>query len=393
MNSRKLIVAFGIFAMIYMLAELAGCTHKDDITDILPVPSLELIAKKISTPPVIDGQIDGIWEQAQRVTVIAEVPDPGNLVFNGFVGNSYMVSLRAAYDNDNIYFLAEWNDLSKSLNRQPWYFDPANQKWKQESGAPTFDQFGSMTRKPFYEDKFGMLFNINNSVKDWKTLTCYASCHTSLSSAAGLARHYTNGPNERIDMWHWKAVRTAINEQFDDQYQDDTFPNGRKSDASVSGGYSNNVKTLNNGVEDVSVPKYFIPGQKNYYWITQSEIDAGIAKEITAVDVSGVLTYAGGTIDPNADTEFQRAGATTGSKCIPSIYTSPFVGSRGDISAVGSHTGTGWILEFKRPLNTGDPNAVDVDFSSLQDQAFGVAIFDNAQIAHAIKTGITLKFE
>ena len=389
MDSRKLLVILSFIVFGSMLAYVSSCTHDDDEDVTVLTPALELTAMKISTAPTIDGTIDGMWGNAQELTFDADVPDPGNKVFAGYVDDSYIVSMRAMYDNNNIYFLAEWNDLIKHENRQTWYFDVADSKWKQESGRPVIDQFGSVTREAFYEDKFGLLFNVNNSVEGWNNSTCYTSCHTSLKADDGLARHYTNGANERIDMWHWKGVRTNVNGQADDQYQDNVFPNGRHGDSKISGGYTNNKQSLNNGVEDVDVPKYFIPGNTNYFWITQTEIDASTAKLITGVNAMGILTYAGGTIDPSTDTGFQRDG----SKGIPSIYTTNFTGSRGDITAVGKHTGAGWVLEMKRALKSVDTEAQDVDFSSLQDQYFGVGIFDNAQIAHAIKPGLLLKFE
>jgi len=76
---------------------------------------------------------------------------------------------------------------------------------------------------------------------------------------------------------------------------------------------------------------------------------------------------------------------------MPSIHTSPFIGSRGDIISASTYTGNGWILEFKRELNTG--NSDDVTFDSVSDYPFGYAVFDNSAIAHGIKAFMTLKFE
>ncbi len=64
----------------------------------------------------------------------------------------------------------------------------------------------------------------------------------------------------------------------------------------------------------------------------------------------------------------------------------------GDIICKPSYTGTGWILEIKRALKTRD-TVNDVDFSSLDDQYFGFAVFENAQIAHSIKANLVLKFK
>ncbi len=139
--------------------------------------------------------------------------------------------MRSAYDASNIYILAEWDDPTQSLKRNPWYFDPVTKRWAQESG--TFGFASSPYRPAFYEDKIAFLWNINNSVSGWNSATCYKSCHTGLPAADGSSRHFTNYPTEKIDMWHWKSVRGGVNAGFQvhDQYQDNTYPNGRKSDA------------------------------------------------------------------------------------------------------------------------------------------------------------------
>ena len=116
------------------------------------------------------------------------------------------------------------------------------------------------------------------------------------------------------------------------------------------------------------------------------------------MDVNGVLTYDGGIVDPNADPSFQRSGAEVGKFGIPSIYTQTLKGSRGDITSSATYTGSGWILEFKRKLTVDSPvgqngDKQDVDFGSLTDQVFGLGVFDNAAIAHAINPGLVLRFE
>ncbi len=164
-------------------------------------------------------------------------------------------------------------------------------------------------------------------------------------------------------------------------------PNGRKGDAGA-GAYANNVQTLNG----IKVPKYVIPGKTNYGWISGSEVTDATAKLITAVDANGALSYSGGTINPT-DAGYQRSGSTVGAKAIPGIVITSYSGSRGDIACKSTYTGSGWIMEFKRALKTGDTQNQDTDFSSLADQYFGFAIFENSQIAHSIKPNLVLKFK
>ena len=403
MNVLKILSAvFVVFFGGLMLLNFPSCTHDNqNLNEFIPPEPVqnfsesELVSRHVTTPPTVDGVIDNLWNESKKLITRTEVPDPGDDRFKGYVGDAYDVTFRSVYDDENIYFLAEWNDQNKDLNRDTWYFDPGSKRWKEESNKPVFNQQGNMIRKAFYEDKLAMLWNVNNSVEGWNNATCYTSCHTDLGADMGFARHFTNGPNETIDMWHWKSVRSDPNNQFDDQFQDNKQPNGRHGDTKDGGGYTNNAQelTITGTNETVEVPKYFIPERTYYYWVLQDEIENGTAKLITAVDENGVLTYDGGTLDPNTDVAFQREGSTTGAKCIPSVFTEAFIGNRGDITGKGVYTGSGWIVEYKRKLKTGDTENQDVDFSDLTEKYFGIGIFNNAAIAHSIKPNLLLKFE
>lgn len=398
-------LVFILFTMLFvrLTFDFYGCTHDDtDLEPYLPaaqVNETELISVKVTTPPTIDGVVDAVWDQAtpliSRAVVPTLGPEQNKEHFFGYHGKAHNFSLRSVYDNENIYILAQWDDNTLSYDRETWYFNPVTKRWAQESRYPVFNSNGVMIRDGFYEDKIALLWNVNNSVADWNTKTCFASCHTGLGQAAGFARHYTNGPNERIDMWHWKSVREGFYGTVDDQYQDNTQPNGRKTDPKTGGGDATNRQSLNitGTATAVNVPKYVIPTQTYYYWITQEEIDNGTAKLITAVDDQGVLTYDGGTIDPNTETQYQRDGIRSGAKGVPSVTIGKKTGNNGDITGKFTYTGSGWIMEMQRKLKTSDTENVDVDFSSLQDQYFGVGIFDNAAVAHAIKNNLILKFK
>jgi Ethylbenzene dehydrogenase len=388
-----------IATLVLAVGYVVSCTKDDQVLDTPQVinSSTDLVTVKTTAAPTIDGAIDAMWANSPKLQFGTAVPEVTGDVFRGYTGNIIpSVTLRSAYDATSIYFLAEWSDPTQSLARQPWYYDPATQRWAQESGNPTFSATGAITRLPFYEDKLALLWNVNNSVSGWNNSTCYKSCHTGLPLTDGASKHFTNFPTEKIDMWHWKTVRGGVNGnfQFDDQYQDNTYPNGRKSDAGTQA-YSDNKQTLTitGTATSVSVPKYVIPGRTNYYWILGSEITAGTAKTVAAVSATGVLTLSDATtIDPNVGTEYQRVGAGLGPKAIAGINITAYDGSRGDITCKSTYTGTGWILEFQRALKTTDA-VYDVDFSSLADQYFGFAIFENAQIAHSIKPNLILKFK
>jgi hypothetical protein len=382
---------------------IVSCTKSDTILGPEPTTNSEtdLVSILATVPPTIDGTVDASWENSPKLQFSAVVPEVTGDVFRGYTGNiNSSITLRSAYDATNIYFLAEWADDTKSLLREPWYFDPTTKKWAQEIGTYTFSASGAITRPAFYEDKIAFLWDINNSVSGWATGTCYKSCHTGLPASDGSSRHFTNNSTEKIDMWHWKSVRggTDAAYQLDDQYQNNTYPNGRIGDPGKDI-YTVNTQSLvvtgSSPAVTVSVPKYMIPAKTNYGYIMTSEITSGAAKTITAVDANGILTLSdASTVDPNVGTDYQRVGSGVGAKSIPGLYLNDvgYTDSRGNITCKATHTGTGWVLEFTRALKTADA-VYDIDFSSLNDQYFGFAVFDNRQISHAIKAGLVLKFK
>ena len=392
--------------IILAIGYFVSCTKDDQALDTPASQvinnSTDLVAVNTSTPPTIDGTIDAMWANSQVLEFSTAVPDVTGDVFRGYTDNIIpSVKMRAAYDATNIYFLVQWSDPTKSLKRSPWYFNPTTKRWAQEKGTFDFDPVtGAILRLPFYEDKIAFLWNIDNSVTGWNSATCYKTCHTGLPAIDLSSRHYTNYPSEKIDMWHWKSVRGGVNgvNQLHDQYQDNTYPNGRKGDPGIDI-YQNNTQNLvitaSSPAITVAVPKYVIPGRTDYGWIMNTEVTAGTAKQEMAVDANGVLTLSDATtIDPNMGTDYQRVGADVGPKAIPGVtLNDSYTGSAGDIlcKAVFS-AGSGWTIEIKRALKTTDA-VYDVDFSSLADQYFGFAVFENAQIAHSIKANLVLKFK
>jgi hypothetical protein len=397
-NSKYLWV---IATLVLAVGYVVSCTKDDQVLTTPPVinSSTDLVSMKTTTAPILDGTIDAMWANSPILEFSTAVPEVTGDIFRGYTGNIIpSVKLRSAYDDNNIYILAEWSDPTKSLKRSPWYFNPTTQRWAQEKGTYDFDPVtGAILRLPFYEDKISFLWNINNSVTGWNNGTCYKSCHTGLPALDLYGRHYTNFPSEKIDMWHWKSVRGGVNglNQLHDQYQDNTYPNGRKGDPGVDI-YQNNTQNLviTGTATTVAVPKYLIPAKTDYGWIMNTEVTAGTAKLVTAVDAFGVLTLSDATtVDPNVGTDFQRVGAGVGPKAIPGVtLNDSYTGSAGDILCKANFTGSGWVLEIKRALKTSD-TVYDVDFSSLADQYFGFAVFENSQIAHSIKANLVLKFK
>lgn len=430
-----------ITLFIATVSILVNCTKRNQIIDEAVTSSgSELVSLKTTTAPAIDGTIDAMWANATKLEVVPQVPDPGNNLFSGYIGQTYPATVRSMYDNQYIYFLVEVPDNTKSVKSTPWYFDPSTQRWAQEPSARTYNASGVLTRDGWGEDKLAFQWNVDFSTPKFITQTCYASCHVftpyvnysvtppvAVSNAAS-GNHYTNGQNEKIDMWWAHPNRGLQYGKMDDNYQDwaggpqvtslvggsgngrhfddlvvsgasSTWPFAPTYTADATQGSANNRQSLKlDGTgASVNVPMWFLPAS-NYDFIKVADtLAGGTAIKITGVSSTGVLSYSGGTIDPNVGTDYQRTGDPVfggeGAKCIPGLIISPVKNGRADIDMIAVYTGTGWIYEFKRLLKTGDVLKQDIDFTSLQDQQFGMAIWNKSNYQHGIKPNLLLKFQ
>ena len=94
-----------ITSFVLFMGYWVSCTKDDQVLDIPKAANgNELIAALTATPPTIDGTIDAAWDNAAKLNVTNTVPDPGNNLFSGYIGQNLPVTLRSLYDNQYIYF-------------------------------------------------------------------------------------------------------------------------------------------------------------------------------------------------------------------------------------------------------------------------------------------------
>jgi hypothetical protein len=317
-----------------------------------------LVSVKTDEAPTIDGTVDAAWEKAPAYKITLDQTPYKPEGFKGITKTT--VTMKSMYDKDNIYVLLQWQDPTKSLQREPWVKQPDG-KWKQLE-AP--DSTGH--ENTYYEDKLAILWNIN--VKEFEKKGCEVACHKARGGkVAGIedkspGRKFTDKLGETIDVWHWKSVRTGPVGQVDDQYIDDTKDPkknedwGRKGDSKTGGGYSDNVN------KDKTGPAWMnkTPSEENKYWV--------LADQKTEF----VDTFKPGDV-------------------VGGIVIAPFTGSRGDIEGRAVWKDGMWTLEIKRKLVTTGENAKtqDVQFDDLKKTYyFGVSVFDNTQINHMFHEGV-----
>jgi Ethylbenzene dehydrogenase len=415
MKNRKMWIIIAL--VIFPVTLLTFCTKKNQVLDASSTTTPVLLSSIKGTATLQptggsawDGVIESVWNNAPKLAVHAVVPDLGNNTFTGFIGNATDVTVRSMYDATNIYFLVEWNTNQKNVASAPWYYNPGTRLWAQESGVPVMNADSESFRPAFIQDQFVIMFNIANSMPSFNTLSCYATCHANSSFGGVTAPEggamRTNGPTEYLDCWRARMLQVVNVNQANDTYLD--WGNGTLNQNEVhndlqaktsDGGFSNKkTLTITGTSTKEAVPAWVIPaGSYSNGAILQSDtLAGGKAVKVIAVDTNGILTLANSTtIDPRtvtSATDYQQIGAGDGPKCIPGSIVAPYSGSRGDVTANAFFTGTGWRLLLKRALNTTDAK-YDVDFSSLDDQYFGLGVmFNGADNEHAIVNGLKLHF-
>jgi hypothetical protein len=309
-----------------------------------------VVAKKVAGEPAFDGTLDAAWKAAPVTTV--KVVGGKNLP-----GGSTEVAIRSVYTADSIYLMYQYKDETQSFRRSPWV-KQADGSWAKLKDP---DDKGGDNNK-YYEDKFAVLWNISSPAFEQKG--CMAACHTGEGKPYGNKYMATGG--ERLDMWHVKSVRTAVSVgQTDDGYVDNTRYEkgkndnaGRKTDPKTAGGY------VDNQTDDKKGPKFARKDNKPAppYWILDAE------KE------------------PFDDSKY-KAGDE-----VPGIIVAPFTGDRGDLPTTMVWKDGAWTVVIKRKLVTG--SEFDVQFTDLKNSyAFGVAVFDNAQVRHAFSPLLKLVFD
>ncbi len=152
-----------------------------------------------------------------------------------------VVILRAAYDSNNLYVLAIWNDTTESDSKQSWTYDGST--WTRRSSAGTDGSLATMDAdgSQWDEDRLAIWWDISvtsGNTGPFATQGCLTLCHQHRMGSHVLG--------EKADLWHWKAARSNPMGYVDDQcLSDATFSGhtmaGRSNDTTGTGVETNNV--------------------------------------------------------------------------------------------------------------------------------------------------------
>jgi hypothetical protein len=233
-------------------------------------------------------------------------------------------SVRAAFDDQNLYLLVEWADATEN-------------RWRQEWHSP---DGGPFIRSTELEDALVLAFNIGGSFADFEAAGCTAACHVKerLGENTTEARNYrflmhTNDAGERVDVWNWRATRSGPYGVADDSYWDQDRRRGDVTEELVIsnapfGGPQLPLYMGEGGVN--SNPEFIFLG------------DAGLPRAVP----------------------FNIAGVLPGAR-IPGLVHQASGPARREVRGVGKWKDGRWTVELSRALTTDDPN--DAQFPLLTE--------------------------
>ena len=322
-------------------AAVAGCTGIES-----KAPQNTLVVAKATSAPRIDGTAnDPAW--AAAVPLKVKLSDGANFGGKG----ETTATLKAVTSGDMIYFLVQYADPTNSVRRGPYQ--------KQASGAWTklrdpADAGGD--DNVYYEDKWSMIWNIDDSIAGFNANGCAVLCHAG-EPGKPYGNKYTSKAGELADMWHMKGGRNGVMGQVDDQFVDHT-----RFDAKVS----------------PNAGRKGDPGGPEYKGFGL------VAGKPELMNRDGKAANAGGTyyIKDGDQVPFDDARFKAGDE-VASYVVYKTKGDRGDIQVAYRWQDGTWTYEVARKLATG--SKYDVQFTDRdKPYHFGVAAFDNAQVRHAV---------
>jgi len=293
--------------------------------------TLIVTAKYVKAAPT--GLDDPIWKKALAVQMLVKGREPA-------VGANGTVTTWALYTDNHLFFLFKWKDSTHSITKQSWKFD--GQKWHHLEGN---------------EDRIALLFEITR-INKFATRGCAITCHSPADVPKDDWKFATKTDDEKGDLWHWKAARSAPYGYADDAWltvagnpTGSYRETGRRKDVGNGGDIKNQTK---NG----SRPLYMQDPT-----ITPSAPGFLLMEE--AVKIKDYSIFKDGHIIP---------------------YRLPLKpsGSRYDVGATSRYADGGWMVMFSRQLNTGHED--DVVFNPKKRYSFALAVFDDSGSEHSKAT-------
>jgi hypothetical protein len=237
------------------------------------------------------------------------------------------VDVRAFYTDQEVFLRLSWEDATQDRTMLDWHYD--GQEW-QNTGQ--------------LEDGFGLLWDANGQ---FNKFSCSYACHITDFGVSKANFHASNKmrlaqENTWLDLWNWKAARTASLGFADDRYLDAEGMHGDTPGEL----FTENSRAFASGSEDI---RPFGEGDAPVYDAERLPADEG----------------------------FRPPGTTA-----PGYLLKRPVGDRADVLAVSRYEAGRWIVVLRRALQTGDPRDVVFVPGDEMGVSFGLALMDHSLYEH-----------
>jgi hypothetical protein len=245
----------------------------------------------------------------------SRLPDPIN------------VDVRAFYTDRDLFLRLAWKDATPDRALMEWVSD--GERWKNTGSQ---------------EDGFGLMWDPTGQFPQF---TCSYACHIQDFGVSRSSFHASNKmrlarEGTWLDLWNWKADRTARYGFADDRYLDQE---GMKGD---------------------------LPGELFRPNSRLVETSAGAGQLFGEND------------QPLYDEQLRPAseGVHPPGSRAPGYLVERPSGGRADVTAMAEHHGGQWSVVLRRALNTGDRHDVTFVPGNLQGVSFGLAVMDHTLFEH-----------
>jgi hypothetical protein len=331
--------------------------HKDYEGEDLPPM---LIATWLDGEPVpeIDGQIlENIWARVLETKVSTwqlgdGPPQPGT-----------EISIRAVYDNTNIYFAFRWPDETRQDRMGHWILRGG--RWQAEVNWP---------------DALALHWQITEPVADFGQGGCAVLCH-STGRFREFPRMATRQEDAVVDEWYWNAFAAARAGRPGDGFLDHLVrfvsagsrkPAFRWAQPEISAAHGSDAS-----------------GKR------MPETVGGISLTLNAIETEGKPPHPRFYMEEGNQVPLQLSDSGKPAvKSVP-LYESgiPEEGDSANIRGRAAWSDGYWTLELSRALQTPSNRDVQID-PSEKSYSFGVAVWDGISgDQHQVATIVKLRFE
>tara|TARA_B100000959_G_C14986613_1_gene625887 strand:- start:2666 stop:3703 length:1038 start_codon:yes stop_codon:yes gene_type:complete len=313
---------------------------------------LSLVSSKVDSAPKLDGDgSDPQWKTAKEM--------------QAFTDNGPKVFVKSVHTDKEIFFLFQFEDLTESIRPDQWVFD--GEKWS------ILQEVRWKGEEPWEADNdmLGMHWPIGDSIEGFSEKGCKQICHAPEKED----KMYTNNPNEKTDIWLWKAGITNPLGYADSYYLDNSVVSKKEEKDRLK-----RISLAHKG-DDLG------SGSLNYVHNEINNLPNWMPKN--AANNSPFLFK--GNETPFDPSKFKKGDV------IPGWVLARPKGSRGFINAKGKYNENDikWVIELSRKLVTDDKEH-DVQFDNLKKvYYFGLATWDNEKLLRhtRVKEPIILSFK